>query len=318
MYINNIHDITGDYSGLNMLEIQNLSKQYANGVKALNNINLSIEKGMFGLLGPNGAGKSTLMRTIATLQLPDQGKITFDGIDVIAEPILLKNTLGYLPQEFGVYPRISAYELLDYLAVMKGINDSKARKSQVLQLLDQVNLYQTRNNNVATFSGGMKRRFGIAQALLGQPKLIMVDEPTAGLDPEERNRFYNLLFDVAQNSVLILSTHLIEDIQALCSEMAVINKGKLLTTGSPKQLITKLAGKVWAKETAANDNTIPGTSRLLSTKTVGASKVIFVEAEECPDNGFELAEVNLEHAYFSALNQAELAVNTNEAVVGGA
>ena len=286
-----------------MLTIKNLSKQYNNGVHALNDINLSIDKGMFGLLGPNGAGKSSFMRTLATLQLPDTGSITFNGIDVLTQPQQIKNVLGYLPQEFGVYPRVSAYELLDYLAIMKGLSNTKARKEQVLSLLQQTNLYEHRNNHVATFSGGMKRRFGIAQALLASPQLIMVDEPTAGLDPEERNRFYNLLCEVGENIVLILSTHIIEDIQDLCTDMAIINQGKVLKKGSPQALIQEIKGQVWVKQSKNIDmESLAKHHNVLSTKTSGAKKLVYVHAESQPETGFELIEPTLEDAYFSTLN----------------
>jgi ABC-type multidrug transport system ATPase subunit len=285
-----------------MLTIKHLNKRYNNGVHALNDISLTIGKGMFGLLGPNGAGKSSFMRTLATLQQPDSGAITFDGIDVLAQPEQLKKVLGYLPQEFGVYPRVSAYELLDYLAVLKGISNKKARKEQVLALLAQTNLYEHKNNHVATFSGGMKRRFGIAQALLGDPKLIMVDEPTAGLDPEERNRFYNLLSDVGKDIVLILSTHIIEDIQELCSDMAIINQGQMLVQATPKQLMQALDDKVWFKHFVQPSELEGIAGKVLSTKTIGNKKVVYVYAQQQPDIGFEQVEPSLEDAYFHMLN----------------
>ncbi|NQY35249.1 MAG: ABC transporter ATP-binding protein [Alteromonadaceae bacterium] len=288
-----------------MLEINGISKEYKNGVKALQNINLTIGKGMFGLLGPNGAGKSSLMRTLATLQLPDSGSITFDGIDVLQQPDELKKVLGYLPQEFGVYPRVSAYELLNYLAVMKGISNKSARKEQVLSLLEQTNLYDQRNNDVATFSGGMKRRFGIAQALLAEPKLIMVDEPTAGLDPQERNRFYNLLCDLGENIVLILSTHIIEDIQELCTDMAIINKGQVLRQGSPRELMAEIAGNVWVKQSGSlNVEQLQRDHKVLSTKNAGANRVVYIHSQHQPENGFELIDPTLEDVYFNALMQS--------------
>lgn len=288
-----------------MLEINGISKEYGNGVKALQNINLTINKGMFGLLGPNGAGKSSLMRTLATLQLPDEGAITFDGINVLQQPDELRKVLGYLPQDFGVYPRVSALELLNYLAVMKGISNKKIREEHVLALLEQTNLYSQRNNNVATFSGGMKRRFGIAQALLGEPKLIMVDEPTAGLDPEERNRFYNLLCDVGENIVLILSSHIIEDIQELCSDMAIINNGRVLKQGAPAQLMSELSGHVWFRQVKGLDiEQLQQDHNVLSVKNLGNNKVVSVYAENQPQAGFELIEPTLEDAYFAALKQS--------------
>jgi len=289
-----------------MLTIKKLSKRYDNGVQALNNINLSIDKGMFGLLGPNGAGKSSFMRTLATLQLPDSGSITFNGIDVLAQPEELKKLLGYLPQDFGVYPRVSAYELLDYLAIMKGLTNAKARKEQVLTLLQQTNLYEHRNNHVATFSGGMRRRFGIAQALLADPKLIMVDEPTAGLDPKERIRFYNLLSDVSENIVLILSTHIIEDIQELCSDMAIINQGQVLKKGSPKALMNEIKEQVWFKQSKnLNISELEQQYNVLSTKSIGVNKAVYVQSTTQPESGFELIEPTLEDVYFNTLKMSK-------------
>lgn len=284
-----------------MLKIKDLNKCYKNGVHAISDISLEIGKGMFGLLGPNGAGKSSFMRTLATLQQPDSGSITFNGIDVLRQPERLRKVLGYLPQEFGVYPRVSAFELLDYLAVMKGISNKNARKEQVLALLAQTNLYEHKDNNVATFSGGMKRRFGIAQALLGDPQLIIVDEPTAGLDPEERNRFYNLLSDVGKDIVLILSTHIIEDIQELCSNMAIINKGQMLAQATPKQLINSVRNKVWFKHFSDPYELERIEGKVLSTKTIGNKRVVNVLAEHQPDLGFEQKEPSLEDAYFHLL-----------------
>jgi len=289
-----------------MLTINNLNKHYDNGVQALNNINLSIDKGMFGLLGPNGAGKSSFMRTLATLQLPDSGSIFFDGLDVLAQPNELKKVLGYLPQDFGVYPRVSAYELLDYLAIMKGLTNTKERKEQVLALLQQTNLYEHRKNNVATFSGGMKRRFGIAQALLADPKLIMVDEPTAGLDPEERIRFYNLLSDVSEKVVLILSTHIIEDIQELCTDMAIINQGQVLKKGSPKSLMDEMKDQVWFKQSRnLNVSELQLHYNVLSTKNMGSNKTVYVQSTTQPESGFELIEPTLEDVYFNALKMSK-------------
>jgi len=289
-----------------MLTIKNLSKQYDNGVQALNNINLSIDKGMFGLLGPNGAGKSSFMRTLATLQLPDSGSISFDGIDVLAQPDQLKKLLGYLPQDFGVYPRVSAYELLNYLAIMKGLSNAKARKEQVSALLQQTNLYEQRNNYVSTFSGGMRRRFGIAQALLADPKLIMVDEPTAGLDPEERIRFYNLLSDVSENIVLILSTHIIEDIQELCSDMAIISRGQVLKKGSPQSLMHEIKDQVWFKQSKSLDlSELELQYNVLSTKSIGVNKAVYVQSKTQPEPGFELIEPSLEDVYFSTLKMSK-------------
>jgi ABC-type multidrug transport system ATPase subunit len=223
------------------LKIENLSKCYQNGVKALDNVSLTISNGMFGLLGPNGAGKSSLMRTLATLQLPDSGSIRFDGIDIVKNPQGMRKQLGYLPQDFGVYPKISAVELLNHIAILKGLQDKNQRKEQVQSLLQQTNLYEVRKRSVSTFSGGMRQRFGIAQALLGNPQLIIVDEPTAGLDPLERNRFHDLLNEIGEQRVVMLSTHIVEDVNDLCPEMAVLAGGKLILQGKPADLTTRLS-----------------------------------------------------------------------------
>src|SRR5689334_5677606 len=230
-----------------MLDIANLSHTYANGTVALDNVTLSIPRGMYGLLGPNGAGKSTLMRTVATLQAPTAGTIFFGDIDVLAQPDRLRRTLGYLPQDFGVYPRVSAYAMLDQLAVMKGITTKSERKSVVETLLEQTNLWAVRNKNIAGFSGGMRQRFGIAQALIGNPELIIVDEPTAGLDPEERNRFLNLLGEIGEQVVVILSTHIVEDVSDLCPRMAVLADGRIRLEGAPLDLIGATRGRIWKK-----------------------------------------------------------------------
>src|SRR5690349_193218 len=230
-----------------MLEIKNLSHTYANGTVALDDVNLSIPRGMYGLLGPNGAGKSTLMRTVATLQQPTAGSIRFGDIDVLADPERLRRTLGYLPQDFGVYPRVSAYSMLDQLAVLKGITEGKDRKAVVETLLEQTNLWAVRNKSIAGFSGGMRQRFGIAQALIGNPELIIVDEPTAGLDPEERNRFLNLLAEIGDNVVVILSTHIVDDVADLCPRMGVPADGRVQLEGAPQELIASTRGKVWKR-----------------------------------------------------------------------
>src|SRR5690348_8601419 len=237
----------GCCQGGTMLEIANLSHTYANGTVALDDVSLSIPRGMYGLLGPNGAGKSTLMRTVATLQQPTSGSITFGDIDVLADPERLRRTLGYLPQDFGVYPRVSAYAMLDQLAVLKGVTNASDRRRVVETLLDQTNLWSVRNKSIAGFSGGMRQRFGIAQALIGNPELIIVDEPTAGLDPEERNRFYNLLVEIGENIVVILSTHIVEDVADLCPRMAVMAAGSIQLDGAPGELIQRCRGTVWAK-----------------------------------------------------------------------
>ncbi|HEX6100917.1 MAG TPA: ABC transporter ATP-binding protein, partial [Thermoanaerobaculia bacterium] len=230
-----------------MLSISGLSKTYPNGVRALQDVTLQIDKGLFGLLGPNGAGKSSLMRTIATLQEPDAGSIVFDGRDVLADPRGLRRRLGYLPQDFGVYPRIPAFDLLDHLAVLKGVSDKAQRRAQVESLLQLTNLYDVRKRAVSTFSGGMKQRFGIAQALLGAPSLIIVDEPTAGLDPEERNRFHNLLSELGENAVVLLSTHIVEDVSDLCPRMAILAGGRVVLEGEPARLMEELEGRLWRK-----------------------------------------------------------------------
>lgn len=232
---------------MNTLKISNLQKTYSNGVKAINNISLEIENGMFGLLGPNGAGKSSLMKTIAGLQKVDNGEILFNGEDVLKNTLFIKKHLGFLPQDFGVYPKVSAYDLLNHLGILKGVINKKERKTQIDELLNKVNLYDQRNHEVHTFSGGMKQRFGVAQALLGNPKIIIVDEPTAGFDPEERNRLNLLLSEISKNRIVILSTHLVEDVKNLCSQMAIIKNGTLLCVGSPLKLMTEIENKVWQK-----------------------------------------------------------------------
>ncbi|RYG12550.1 MAG: ABC transporter ATP-binding protein, partial [Chitinophagaceae bacterium] len=249
------------------LLINNLSKSYSNGVKALDNVSLRISNGMFGLLGPNGAGKSSLMRTLATLQLPDSGSFLFDGIDMLKEPQKMRNQLGYLPQDFGVYPKISAIDLLDHLAILKGILHKNDRREQVLALLQQTNLFEVRNRAVGNFSGGMRQRFGIAQALLGNPQFIIVDEPTAGLDPLERNRFHDLLNEIGEQRVVMLSTHIVEDVHDLCPEMAVLAHGRLVLQGKPSDLTEKLNGKIWRKvinKSMLNDHVL--TFNVISTQ----------------------------------------------------
>ena len=284
------------------LKIENLNKCYQNGVKALDNVSLSISNGMFGLLGPNGAGKSSLMRTLATLQLPDSGMITFDEVDIVKNPQEMRKQLGYLPQDFGVYPKISAVELLNHIAILKGLQDKSQRKEQVQSLLQQTNLYDVRKRSVSTFSGGMRQRFGIAQALLGNPQLIIVDEPTAGLDPLERNRFHDLLNEIGEQRVVMLSTHIVEDVNDLCPEMAVLAGGKLILQGKPADLTSKLNGKVWRKqiekvelkEQIANYD-------VMSTRIVAGKIQVFVLADQQPTAGFEPLYPGLEEVYFSAL-----------------
>jgi len=285
-----------------MLEIANLSHTYANGTKALDDVSLSIPKGMYGLLGPNGAGKSTLMRAVATLQAPTAGTIFFGDIDVLAQPDRLRKTLGYLPQDFGVYPRVSAYAMLDQLAVMKGITGKSERKSVVETLLEQTNLWAVRNKNIAGFSGGMRQRFGIAQALIGNPELIIVDEPTAGLDPEERNRFLNLLAGIGDNVVVILSTHLVDDVADLCPRMAVLANGRVQLEGRPADLIAGTRGRIWKKTVSRTElEDYQSKYEVISTRLVAGSSVIHVLADQRPA-GFDPVEGGLEDVYFSTLS----------------
>jgi ABC-type multidrug transport system ATPase subunit len=285
-----------------MLSIKNLTHVYANGTRALDGVDLEVGKGMFGLLGPNGAGKSTLMRGIATLQTPSSGSIAFGDIDVIAEPEKLRRTLGYLPQDFGVYPRVSAYDMLDHMAVLKGIASRPERKETVEALLHQVNLWDVRKKAVAGYSGGMRQRFGIAQALIGRPSLIIVDEPTAGLDPEERNRFLNLLAEIGENVVVILSTHIVEDVSDLCPRMAVLAGGRILREGAPSQLMTDLKGRVWRKTIDRHElDAERARHEVISTRLAAGRTVVHVLADKQPDAGFEPVQGGLEDVYFSTL-----------------
>ncbi|WP_324807340.1 ABC transporter ATP-binding protein [Sphingomonas sp. LY29] len=285
-----------------MLEIANLSHTYANGTVALDDVSLSIPRGMFGLLGPNGAGKSTLMRTVATLQTPTAGTITFGDIDVLAAPDRLRKTLGYLPQDFGVYPRVSAYAMLDQMAVLKGITAKGERKSVVETLLNQTNLWSVRDKAIAGFSGGMRQRFGIAQALIGNPELIIVDEPTAGLDPEERNRFLNLLAAIGDNVVVILSTHIVDDVADLCPRMAVLAAGKVQLEGKPADLIASTRGKVWKKTIAPlNLEVYQSRYEIISTRLFAGQTIIHVLADQQPES-FDPVEGGLEDVYFSTLS----------------
>tara|TARA_R110000868_G_scaffold11644_6_gene56987 strand:+ start:77006 stop:77998 length:993 start_codon:yes stop_codon:yes gene_type:complete len=293
---------------LNMLEIKGLSKTYGNSVRALDGVDLSIPKGMFGLLGPNGAGKSTLMRTIATLQAPDAGTLTFDDIDILKDPQALRATLGYLPQDFGVYPRMSARAMLDHLAVLKGLSNSRERKRVVESLLEQTNLAQHAKKAVASFSGGMRQRFGIAQALLGDPQLIIVDEPTAGLDPEERNRFHNLLSEIGENVVVILSTHIVEDVSDLCPNMAIMNGGKIVAKGAPGELIKAMDGKVWAKQIPKSElAALRSKYNIISERLTVGQVRIHVVADTSPGEGFEPVQADLEDVYFSTIRQGQTA-----------
>ena len=287
-----------------MLVLSNVTHVYSDGTKALDDVSLTIPKGMFGLLGPNGAGKSTLMRSIATLQAPSQGSIRFGEIDVIREPAKLRATLGYLPQDFGVYPRVSAYELLEHLAILKGLSRRGERRSYIESLLNQVNLWSVRNKPVAGFSGGMRQRFGIAQALIGDPSLIIVDEPTAGLDPEERNRFNNLLAEIGENIVVILSTHIVDDVADLCSRMAILHEGRIILEGSPDLLTGRLKGRIWRRR-VEHPALADFKSRfgVISTRLRGGQTVIHVLADEHPGDGFEPIEGGLEDLYFATLAQ---------------
>jgi len=298
---------------MNTLTIKNLSKTYANGVKALDNINLHINNGMFGLLGANGAGKSSLMRTIASLQEPSSGSIFFNNVDILNAPQEIRKQLGYLPQEFGVYPKISAEKLLDHLAVLKGIINTKKRKEQVTSLLQHVNLYEHRKKEVHTFSGGMRQRFGIAQALLANPQLIIVDEPTAGLDPEERNRFLNLLGEIGENVIVILSTHIVEDIRDLCKNMAVLDKGQIVLTGKPSVLIASIENKIWSKRIEKSTlNNYKEKHTVISNKLIEGETQIRVFANTQPDPSFNKAVANLEDLYFSTLKKVEGSKNNSK------
>ncbi|UVI40374.1 ABC transporter ATP-binding protein [Qipengyuania spongiae] len=285
-----------------MLDLQNVTHVYSNGTRALDDVTLSIPKGMFGLLGPNGAGKSTLMRTVATLQSPTEGRITFGDIDVIAEPERLRERLGYLPQDFGVYPRVSAYDMLDHMAVLKGVASAAERKATVETLLNQTNLWNVRKKAIAGFSGGMRQRFGIAQALIGNPELIIVDEPTAGLDPEERNRFLNLLAEIGENVVVILSTHIVEDVADLCPRMAVISEGRIRLEGAPLDLIEAARGSVWAKAIRREDlDAMRERHEVISTRLFAGRTIIHVMSPGDPGDGFEAVPGGLEDVYFSTL-----------------
>ena len=285
------------------LTIQNISKTYPNGVEALKNVSLKIGNGMFGLLGPNGAGKSTLMRTIAALQDSDEGTITVGDIDVSKDKQSLREILGYLPQEFGVYPKISANDLLDHLAVMKGITDTKQRKAVVESLLHQTNLWEAKDQKLGTYSGGMKQRFGIAQALIGDPKLIIVDEPTAGLDPMERNRFHNLLSEIGENVIVILSTHIVDDVSDLCNNMAIILNGEVHLVGEPIQLIKTLDQKVWKGLIEKSELVeIEKENDVISSRLYLGKVQVRIFSESPMQNGFESVSPEIEDLYFATIN----------------
>ena len=282
------------------LVVTNLSKTYSNGVKALNNINLTIGKGMFGLLGPNGAGKSSLMRTIATLQNADSGSIMLGNIDVINQKNELRKVLGYLPQDFGFYPKASALSLLDHFAVLKGISNKSERKQLVDSLLQQTNLFEARKRNVSDFSGGMRQRFGIAQALIGNPQLIIVDEPTAGLDPQERNRFHNILSEIGEQTIVILSTHIVDDVKQLCNQMVVMNKGEIIVEGTPKQTVQNIEGQIW--QTAIDKEQLTHYKKqfkVISNHISEGKMIIRVVSNLQPSLEFACVDANLEDVYFS-------------------
>ena len=292
-----------------MLSINQLEKTYGNGVKALDGVSLEIGKGMFGLLGPNGAGKSSLMRTLATLQEADAGTAFLNDIDILNNKEHLRQVLGYLPQEFGTYPRISALRMLDHFAVLKGVTNKGERQELVNHLLNEVNLWEVRKTAVSTYSGGMKQRFGIAQALIGDPKLVIVDEPTAGLDPQERRRFHNLLADIGEETVVILSTHIVEDVSDLCSDMAIMGKGKILANGKPAEVIAKLEGSIYSKiiyrnELKAHENNY----QVLFSTLVGGRTRIHIVSEEDPGDGFAATQVSLEDVYFSTLREHQIQI----------
>jgi ABC-2 type transport system ATP-binding protein len=284
------------------LTITNLSKTYSNGLKALNNINLEIGSGMFGLLGPNGAGKSSLMRTIATLQEADSGSITLGDIDVVKQKDEVRKVLGYLPQDFGFYPKVSAWDMINHFAILKGIADPKERKEICEALLNQTNLFEARKRNIGDYSGGMRQRFGIAQALLGNPKLVIVDEPTAGLDPMERNRFHNLLSEIGENVIVILSTHIVDDVRNLCSNMVIMNQGTILLSGKPTETINNMNGKIWMKLIDKEQlGEIRTAFKVISTKVVEGKIQVHVFSETQPDTSFLPVHADLEDVYFATI-----------------
>lgn len=288
---------------MNSLSIKNLTKTYANGVQALCNISLEINNGMFGLLGPNGAGKSSLMRTIVGLQSADSGEIFLNGINVLDNPMFIKEQLGFLPQDFGVYPKISAYDLLNHIAILKGVSNKTERKNQIDSLLEKVNLSTQKNKEVHTFSGGMRQRFGVAQALLGNPTIIIVDEPTAGLDPEERNRFNGLLSEIGSERIVILSTHLVEDVRNLCSQMAIMQNGKVLVQGKPNDFVTELKGKIWQKQIQKEQLEQYKTDfQVIASHYIGGELNIQVFSNEFLAD-FDAVNPTLEEVYFKTLNQ---------------
>jgi ABC-type multidrug transport system ATPase subunit len=287
-----------------ILQIDNLCKQYANGVIAMSNISLTIQKGMFGLLGPNGAGKSSLMRTLATLQDADSGTVMLGDIDVLNNKEAVRKVLGYLPQEFGVYPRTSAVDLLDHLALLKGFTNRTERRDIVNYLINKVNLAEHRKKAVSSYSGGMRQRFGIAQCLIGDPKLVIVDEPTAGLDPGERNRFYNILSEIGENTIVILSTHIVQDVRELCTQMAIIDKGRLLYCGNTDDALLQIRGKVWERKVEKSELPKYETNyKIISSKLAGGQPLIHAFSATEPGDGFTRAEENLEDVFFAKLNE---------------
>lgn len=284
-----------------MLSIQNISKRFGD-TQALKNVSFDLKPGLFGLLGPNGAGKSTLMRTLATLQKPDSGVVTFQGKDIVSAPDHVRRQLGYLPQEFGVYPRMSCQALLNHIGVLKGLSNKQERNAQIDQLLHNVNLYQFKNAAVSTFSGGMRQRFGVAQAMLGDPKILIVDEPTAGLDPFERQRFLDLLSEAGEDKIIILSTHIVEDVRALCPDMAILGAGELVARDGPEDLINKIRDKVWRKKVEKSEvESLKESHNVLSTRLLMGGVVITIYADATPAAGFTAAEPTLEDAYFAHL-----------------
>ena len=285
------------------LVVEGVSKTYSNGVRALRGVSLTIPTGMFGLLGPNGSGKTTLMRTIATLQEPDEGLVRLGSVNVLRDKDAVRRTLGYLPQEFGLYPNVSAESLLTHLATLKGITRASEREAVVKALLRRTNLWEERKRKLGTYSGGMKQRFGIAQALLGNPQLIIVDEPTAGLDPEERNRFLNLLSEIGENVVVLLSTHIVEDVSQVCTNMAIMNEGQVLRRGAPQEAIDAIRGKTWKKSIEKTE--LPGYEdrhKVIATRLVGGRTVIHVFSEQQPDPSFDAAPPDLQDVYFTTLH----------------
>ena len=287
-----------------ILQIDNLCKQYANGVIAMNNVSLTIQKGMFGLLGPNGAGKSSLMRTLATLQDADSGSVMLGDIDVLNNKDAVRKVLGYLPQEFGVYPRTSVVDLLDHLAQLKGFTNRSERRDIVNHLINKVNLADHRKKAVSSYSGGMRQRFGIAQCLIGDPKLVIVDEPTAGLDPGERNRFYNILSEIGENTIVILSTHIVQDVRELCTQMAIIDKGRLLFSGNTDDALLQIRGKVWERKVEKSELAgYQANYKIISSKLAGGQPLIHAFSATEPGNGFTRAEENLEDVFFAKLNE---------------